>query len=216
MYMMQLKSLFYFFSLLKLILGTTYTFVLNPLDISCYYLDTVKPNVQIIFYFAVQNGGDFDIDYTVRDPNKKIVTSENKKRQIDIIFTGKFPGEYEFCFSNTMSTFADKTVDFEIKIEDESDFIETNKIYKDDQESKILLIDKVQQSVKTFDKNFDIILRNIQYYKTRNARNFSTVKSTSNRIFYFSLLEVSLMIGITLSQIVIIQLFFKGSRKHLV
>ncbi|CAG8815831.1 11138_t:CDS:2, partial [Dentiscutata erythropus] len=44
----------------------------------------------------VQTGGSFDIDYIVTDPR-----------------------EYSFCFSNDMSTFAEKLVDFEISIENE-------------------------------------------------------------------------------------------------
>ena len=39
-----------------------------------------------------------------------------KERQGDYVFTAKELGEYKFCFSNEMSTFADKMVDFEIAV----------------------------------------------------------------------------------------------------
>ena len=56
----------------------------------------------------------------------------------------------------------------------------------------------------------------MQYYKTRNNRNQATVVSTESRIYYFSIFEVLLMVGMGFLQITIVQLFFRGSRKQLV
>jgi hypothetical protein len=39
-----------------------------------------------------------------------------KERQGDFVFTANELGEYRFCFNNEMSTFAEKTVDFEISV----------------------------------------------------------------------------------------------------
>lgn len=39
-----------------------------------------------------------------------------KERQGDFVFTAQSVGEYQFCFNNEMSTFAEKMVDFEIAV----------------------------------------------------------------------------------------------------
>jgi len=39
-----------------------------------------------------------------------------KERQGDFVFTANEVGEYRFCFDNTVSTFTDKLVDFEIAV----------------------------------------------------------------------------------------------------
>jgi hypothetical protein len=39
-----------------------------------------------------------------------------KERQGDFVFTATNAGEYRFCFDNTVSTFSDKMVDFEISV----------------------------------------------------------------------------------------------------
>jgi hypothetical protein len=39
-----------------------------------------------------------------------------KERQGDFVFTATTAGEYRFCFDNTVSTFTDKIVDFEISV----------------------------------------------------------------------------------------------------
>lgn len=64
----------------------------------------------------VQSGGSFDVDYEVYGPTHQEVLSGTKERQGDYVFTAQQTGEYKFCFSNEMSTFADKMVDFEIAV----------------------------------------------------------------------------------------------------
>lgn len=39
-----------------------------------------------------------------------------KERQGDFVFTATQIGTYSFCFSNEMSTFAEKLVDFDISV----------------------------------------------------------------------------------------------------
>jgi hypothetical protein len=39
------------------------------------------------FYFAVQSGGSFDIDFSVKDPDDESLLEGNNERQGDYIFT---------------------------------------------------------------------------------------------------------------------------------
>lgn len=64
----------------------------------------------------MQSGGSFDVDYDVTNPQQREVLHGEKERQGDYVFTAQETGEYKFCFSNEMSTFADKMVDFEIAV----------------------------------------------------------------------------------------------------
>lgn len=67
----------------------------------------------------MQSGGSFDIDYVVQGPWSKIILSGEKERQGDYVFTANVPGEYSFCFDNSLSTFVDKVIDIEIAVSDE-------------------------------------------------------------------------------------------------
>ena len=75
-----------------------------------------RPEIQCSCHLQVQSGGSFDVDYEVTNPSQREVLSGQKERQGDYVFTAKDTGEYKFCFSNEMSTFADKMVDFEIAV----------------------------------------------------------------------------------------------------
>lgn len=45
-----------------------------------------------------------------------MVLGGTKERQGDFVFSAQNVGEYQFCFNNEMSTFAEKFVDFEIAV----------------------------------------------------------------------------------------------------
>ncbi|KAJ3411129.1 hypothetical protein HDV05_002693 [Chytridiales sp. JEL 0842] len=99
--------------------ATTLTYRMAPHEKACFYTNANKANEKIAFYFAVQSGGNFDIDYEVLGPDNDIILSGIAERQGDYVFAAKQRGEFSFCFSNTQSTFAEKVIDFDISAEHE-------------------------------------------------------------------------------------------------
>ncbi|ANB15830.1 Erp3p [Sugiyamaella lignohabitans] len=178
-------------------------------DIECYYGQVHTVGAKVGFSYAVQAGGSFDIDLTIRGPDKRVIYEQPKDSQGEFAFAASSPGEYEFCFSNDMSTFSEKTVEFDISIDTDIKASLPSSVGVGD-------TDRVEQSISTIEDRTSSMLRSLHYYKTRNNRNESTVKSTEARIFYFSIFEVLLMVGMGVLHVTIVQLFFTGSRKQLV
>ncbi|GME71417.1 unnamed protein product [Ambrosiozyma monospora] len=198
------------FLLIAYVKATALTFILQPNQKSCYYIFNVKDRVNVGYYFAVQSGGSFDINYTIKSPSGHYIVKEEKQRQGDWIFTADQKGEYEFCFSNEMSTWAEKVVDFEIKVDD--DF----KASLPDAPKENAAVEGMQASVENIEQKLNQLTNTLNYYKTRNNRNQSTVKSTETRIFWFSVFDVLLMVGMAVFQVLVVKFFFQGSRKQLV
>ncbi|EDK42442.1 conserved hypothetical protein [Lodderomyces elongisporus NRRL YB-4239] len=213
---MFVQTLVLLLSLTNLISASAFTFILGAQEKSCFYIFTEKPNTQVRYYFAVQSGGSFDVDYTITDPNANVISQEHKKRQGDFMFTASTVGEYEFCFSNTMSTYLEKVVDFEIEIENDGSNAIKASLPNQPNSKPLAHVESMGQTVDKIENQLDQLTKTLQYYKTRNNRNQATVKSTELRIYYFSIFEVLLMVGMGFLQITIVQLFFKGSRKQLV
>jgi hypothetical protein len=78
--------------------ATALTAMLGANEKSCYYADvdgvgekvgewSPNPSADVGFYFAVQSGGSFDIDYTVMDPDDRVILTGKDERQGDYIFT---------------------------------------------------------------------------------------------------------------------------------
>ncbi|WEJ96506.1 hypothetical protein PSN45_004045 [Yamadazyma tenuis] len=191
------------------------TFILGAHENVCFGVFTDQPRTSISYYFAVQSGGAFDVDYTIKNPRGEVIVTEDKQRQGDFIINADIAGEYELCFSNSMSTYAEKVIDFEIKVENDKNDFKANMPDQPNAKPKAH-IENMGKTVDKIDQKLDELLRAIQYYKTRNNRNQATVKSTESRIYYFSIFEVLLMVGMAGLQITVVQLFFKGSRKQLV
>lgn len=152
-----------------------------------------------------------------------------KERQGDFVFTATEVGEYRFCFDNAVSTFSDKTVDFEITVSaicDGFDIVSALTPFPRHQvedEKRAELPQKagaspdqmsgVEETVVKLSGQISTLTRQQKYFRTRENRNFSTVRSTEKRIFNFSLLEGGLMVAMAALQVFIVKMFFTGGRK---
>lgn len=195
--------------------ATALTFTLAPNEKQCFYAFNNREGSNIGYYFAVQAGGSFDINCVVKNPERQIIVEHDKERQGDYVFTASQVGEYEFCFDNTMSTFAEKVIDFEIKTEDDS---EAKKIKANlpNAPTENAAVENMQLSVEKIERKLALLENALNYYKTRNNRNQSTVKSTESRIFWFSMFDLGLMMAMGAFQVAVVKFFFQGSRKQLV
>ena len=101
-----------------LLTATALTYKLAAHEKACFFTDVTQRSAKVAFYFAVQSGGAFDIDYTVFGPNERSIMQGNKERQGDFVFTANDVGQYRFCFGNEMSSFSEKVVDFEVAVSD--------------------------------------------------------------------------------------------------
>ncbi|KAJ3501276.1 hypothetical protein NLJ89_g9410 [Agrocybe chaxingu] len=119
MFLHFLSSLFVFLYLSIAVKASALTTAIAPNERVCFYADVDKAGEKIGFYYAVQSGGSFDIDFDIKDPNQKVILDGERERQGDYVLTANTVGEYSFCFENDMSTLTDKLVDFDIMVESE-------------------------------------------------------------------------------------------------
>ena len=200
---MLLRSLFSLAAFITHIHATPLSYRVKSNENACFYTSIDKPGEKVAFYFAVQSGGEFDIDYFVKNPHDQIVLEGTKEKQGDFVFTAELLGEYKFCFNNGMSTVTDKLIDFEISVEHDIrpelpvkpgvGTVETTGI----EESVLKLSSQVSQMSRTQ-----------KYFRTRENRNMSTVQSTESRIFWFAFLESCAMITMSGLQVFIVRTFF--------
>ncbi|MBW0507689.1 hypothetical protein O181_047404 [Austropuccinia psidii MF-1] len=175
----------------------------------CFYNWVENPNQKLGFYFAVQSGGSFDIDWSVRDPKDNIIIQGQKDRQGDYIFTALHDGEYAFCFDNDMSSFSDKDIDFEIVLENEIKLTSSTKSNPLSEQTNNL-----EDSIYKLSGSLNSIQRTQKYFRTRENRNFATVQDTQNRIFYFNLGISLLLIGMSFTQVWVVRKFFNSPGKY--
>ncbi|VZI09361.1 unnamed protein product [Fusarium fujikuroi] len=76
-----------FAGLVTNVAATALTYKLDANEKACFHTTTKKQGEKIAFYFAVQSGGSFDVDYVVEGPNGKIIMDGQKERQGDFVFS---------------------------------------------------------------------------------------------------------------------------------
>ncbi|KAJ6602524.1 emp24/gp25L/p24 family/GOLD-domain-containing protein [Mycena vulgaris] len=176
----------------------------------CFYADVDKAGEKIGFYFAVQSGGSFDIDFDVKDPNDKIILDGSRERQGDYVLTANHVGEYAFCFENDMSTLTEKLVDFDIMVESEPRREAPAKPGQISEHTSAL-----EESVFRLNGMLMNIKRTQKHFHTRENRGFSIVKSTQNRLFWYAVLESLGIVTMAVFQVYVLQTFFtKTGRRY--
>lgn len=134
-----------------------------------------------------------------------------KERQGDYVLTANELGEYSFCFSNDMSTFADKTFDFEISVENERRPAQAE--HNERGTGPQAQAEAIDESLYRISNELTRIDRMQKYFKTRDSRNFATVISTDERIFWFSITELSMIVFMAVLQVFVIRTFFSNSKR---
>lgn len=67
----------------------------------------------------------------------------------------------------------------------------------------------LEESIYKISSLLSTITRNQKYFRTRENRNFSTVRSTESRIVNFSLIQIAMVIAMGGLQVFIVRFFFQ-------
>ncbi|KDR72778.1 hypothetical protein GALMADRAFT_252034 [Galerina marginata CBS 339.88] len=205
-----LPSLLFFLYLSIAVKASALTTAIAPNERVCFYADVDKAGEKIGFYYAVQSGGSFDIDFDIKDPNQKVILDGERERQGDYVLTANTVGEYSFCFENDMSTLTDKLVDFDIMVESEPRREAPAKPGQISEHTSAL-----EESVFRLNGMLMNIKRMQKHHHTQENRGFSVVKSTQNRLFWYAIFESLGVITMAVLQVYILQTFFtKTGRRY--
>ncbi|KAG2199581.1 emp24/gp25L/p24 family/GOLD-domain-containing protein [Mucor mucedo] len=189
--------------------ATALTYNIAANEKACFYSWADKPGKKLGFYFAVQQGGSFDIDFDITGPNGASILNGEHERQGDYVFTAQHAGEYAFCFSNDMSTFAEKLVDFEISVEHE---VRPNFQKDASGKEQPATLTEMEESLFRLSGSLTNIARTQKYFRTRENRNFATVASTQDRIFWFAFMESIAIMAMAALQVFVVKNFFNVKR----
>ncbi|KAJ3814336.1 emp24/gp25L/p24 family/GOLD-domain-containing protein [Lentinula lateritia] len=203
-------TLIFLLRLSILVHGSALTTAIAANERLCFYADVDKAGEKIGFYFAVQSGGSFDIDFDVKDPNEKVLLDGERERQGDYVFTANTVGEYSFCFENDMSTLTEKLIDFDIMVESEPRREAPAKAGQISEHTSAL-----EESIFRLNGMLMNIKRTQKHFHTRDNRGFSIVQSTQNRLFWYAIFESLAMVGMAIFQVYVLQTFFtKTGRRY--
>lgn len=178
------------------------------------YFTTVEPKKEICFYdraqsgtklsltFEVAEGGFLDIDVRILGPEGKLVYKGDRESSGKYAFSAYVDGDYQYCFSNTMSKMTKKVVMFNMDVGDppkaESD------IDKDH--------DKLAEQLQQLSSTLVSMKHDQEYMEVRDRTHGMINDSTNQRVVWWAFFEALVLLAMSLGQVYYLKRFFEVRR----
>ena len=161
--------------------------------IECF-MDDVKTGEKVLGGFNVLSGGQLDIDVKVLDPQNKAVYAENKEMSGTFTFVASQTGLYFICFSNQMSSYTTKIVNFHMHV---GSTLGAHQVAKKDH------LTGLETSVLTLSEGMTFLKDEMDYLKTRERLHRDSASSRTALIhfcaFFISRFHLEIRLGFTRS-----------------
>lgn len=198
----------------------TTTFVIEPclcfrviVDVNseeCFY-DHVAVGGKFGVTFEVIEGGFLDIDFNVRDPTGSIIYSQDRESSGRLSFTATTEGRYSFCFNNHMSTVTPKEVMFAIESGDDKPLVDKFDDYSSLEKEEIQP-EKLEKMIRELKWSIHRIKEEQDYMEVRDRVHSKINESTNLRVTWWVFFEASMVLGVTIAQIIYLKRFFEVRR----
>lgn len=164
-----------------------------PSKEECLY--EAAPPGRVFLHFVVTSGGDHDIDVSIHQFGKLVWQTE-RSSESRVLFktTG---GDIKVCFSNKMSTITSKTVSFHLMFTASAD--EENR-------------DPVENTIVNIHNGLTEIANEQKFLQAREMEHRDTAESTHNHILVWSLVEIVIIIGAGVGNVVYLRRLFESRR----
>ena len=204
--------LFYFLFLATyctlLIHGFSYSVLMNANEPkNCFYLRVNEADTPLHIYYSISEAKLKDkegtlLDFHLTGIRGEIIQSVPSKATSELTIDAREPGEYAACFYHKEPSRKIINVDF----------TEGRSAQAKAAAAKSPTA-ALEESNEKLSNNLEDLLQSFRYLKNRERRNMETVEETHTRIVFMSILEVILILGMSLLQVVIMRTLFSPSRR---
>lgn len=174
----------------------------------CFH-ERAPAKVKIGFSYEVIEGGFFDVDVVIKDPNEVILHQEDKSTSGKVTIETNVEGAYNFCFNMKRSSYTPKMIIFNI---DRSDVINkassSESADKTDDETAKLVSMVESLMLSTVSSRHDT-----RFLTARDRIHRKINEKTNSNLVWWSGVECILLLVVTLGQVWYLRRFFEIRRK---
>jgi len=165
----------------------------------CFFED-LHINDKMTVTYQVGDGGNLDIDFWLGDPVGVALHKDLLSTTGTASVTVETDGRYTYCFSNEMSTLADKLVSFNVH----------GIIYVQDDGT----IAPIEREVRDLASGLQAVKDEQEYIVVRERRHRDTAESTNSRVVWWSIFQGIVLFSVCAWQIYYLQSFFEVKRNY--
>jgi len=190
------------------------TLQVEPKTTECFYHD-FPDGKNIKVFWSVVRGGLLDVQVqifyegTAAAPQRKVLYDkmhfETEEEGIHSFQTIDI-GTYAFCFNNEMARFTAKVVHFRVVESTRWGILADRDISKAKPSA-------MESSARHISEELDLLELHQEYMRSREIRNRETQESTNSRLFWLSLFESIVLVGISSIQAYYIRRLFNTTKR---
>jgi len=182
------------------------TFELPDKEKMCFQ-ETIDKDVKCMIEFQVIQGGNYDVDMTLRSPQGVNLYNEKKKQYDRYEWTTEEQGEYQFCFSNEFSTFTHKMVYFDFQVGEEDQLrLGTG--------SPLSAMTQMESSVMSVHQSLKVVIDYQTHHRLRESQGRSFAEDVNERVQWWSIGLTIIIVLAGIGQILVLRSFFTERKPH--
>ncbi|KIM67894.1 hypothetical protein SCLCIDRAFT_13962 [Scleroderma citrinum Foug A] len=164
----------------------------------CFFED-LHQHDQMTITYQVGEGGHLDIDFWITGPEEESLGKHIRQSTGSATVVAEKDGRHEYCFSNQMSTMADKQVNFNVHgiiyIPEEAD-----------------IVAPVEREIRSLAIGLLAVKDEQEYIVVRERRHRDTAESTNGRVKWWSVLQALVLFSVVAWQVYYLKSFFEVKR----
>ncbi|KIL00019.1 hypothetical protein PAXRUDRAFT_130788 [Paxillus rubicundulus Ve08.2h10] len=164
----------------------------------CFFED-LHEHDQMTVTYQVGEGGHLDIDFWLTDPEGVVLTKHIRYSTGSTSITAEKDGRYDYCFSNQMSTMADKQVSFNVH----------GIIYISEDDD---IVAPVEREIRSLAIGLLAVKDEQEYIVVREKKHRDTAESTNDRVKWWSVLQAIVLFSVVAWQVYYLKSFFEVKR----
>ncbi|CAB3252375.1 unnamed protein product [Arctia plantaginis] len=182
--------------------------------VDCFFHKVLLNQIIDIEYQVIDSThGDLDVSFQLTDPTGRILVADYKKPENTHRHNAVLEGDYRFCFDNSFSTFSQKTVFFDILIDNDE---QEEKDYDDDKEMELgnaaetymMSVKDISESVTRVKERVSTARRLQELHSAHEARDRNLAEEMCDRVMNWSISQIFLMIFVGITQVVFVKSLF--------
>jgi protein ERP2 len=183
------------------------TFELPDNEQMCFH-EVIDKGIKCVLEFQVIQGGNYDVDLTLKSPHGATLYAEQKKQYDRYEWTTDEHGEYRFCFSNEFSTFTHKLVYFDFQVGDE----ESLRIGSSS--SPLTAMTQMETSVLNVHQSLKVVIDYQTHHRLRESQGRSFAEDLNEQVNMWSVGQTIVIIIASIGQILILRSFFSERKPY--
>ncbi|XP_072295135.1 transmembrane emp24 domain-containing protein 5 [Eucyclogobius newberryi] len=192
-------------------MDSDFTITLPPGQKECFF-QTMKNEASLEIEYQVLDGAGLDVDFYITSPTGQVLFNDyHKSDGVHTVETED--GDYMFCFDNTFSAVSEKTVFFELILDNMDNDEDDWKEYVHGTDMLDMKLEDIMDTINNVKARLSKSVHIQTVLKAFEARDRNLQESNFERVNFWSTTNLIIMMIVSAIQVYLVRSLFEDKRK---